>query len=136
MTSAATELQRAVFASLTSDAALLAEMGGPHVYDHPPADVAFPYVTFGRSSEFDWSTATEPGSEHLFTINAWSKAKGRTQALRMADMVRRCLDAIGPAFEGHRIVHLRNEAVEMRFDDDLAVHQAMMRFRAVTEPTD
>ena len=74
---AAAELQKAVFAALGGDAALLALMGAGKIIDHAPANVPFPYISFGRASVFDWSTSTETGSEHLLTLHVWSKAKGQ-----------------------------------------------------------
>lgn len=57
--SAAVELQSAVFAALSANPALLALTGGqPRIYDHTPANVAFPYITFGRTSGYDWDTGT------------------------------------------------------------------------------
>ena len=53
--SSAVELQKAVFEALAGDAALAALIG-TRIFDHAPANVAFPYVTFGRTSIYDWST--------------------------------------------------------------------------------
>src|SRR5690606_31296217 len=80
MTDAAADLQKALFAALAGDAALVSALGGAKVFDHAPAHVAFPYVTFGRTSVHDWSTDAERGAEHLVTLHVWSKARGRMEA--------------------------------------------------------
>lgn len=134
MTSAALELQKAVFAALTADPALVAVVGQNGVHDHAAAEPAFPYITFGRTSVYDWSTGTEDGNEHIFTLHAWSKAKGKAQALEIASGIRRVLHDAGIAMAGHRLVSLREEFEEVRYDEDHAVYHGIVRFRALTEP--
>ncbi len=77
MSSAGFALQKAIFEKLTSDAPTLAALGGPRVYDDAPARTEFPFVTFGQSSERDWSTGSDEGYEHLVTLHVWSRARGR-----------------------------------------------------------
>ena len=72
MTNAAAELQTAIFTALSTDSALVAELGGARIYDQAPPSVDFPYITFGRTSVYDWSTGTENGAEQLFTLHIWS----------------------------------------------------------------
>ena len=133
MTAAALDLQGAVFDALKADDALVAALGGAKFHDVTPADLGFPYVTFGRASVYDWSTGTETGSEHLFTLHVWSKHKGRKQALALMELVRAALHDKDLALVRHHLVSLRLEFSEMRFDEDLAVYEGSMRFRAVIE---
>ncbi|MGE0280227.1 MAG: DUF3168 domain-containing protein [Rhizobiaceae bacterium] len=131
---AAAELQKAVLGLLGAHAPLVAMLGGPKILDHAPANVAFPYITFGRTSVFDWSTATEEGAEHLFTLHIWSKGKGKAEALGVMETVRGLLhDADIALASGQQLVNLRHEAAEVRYDDDLSVYHGTLRFRAVTE---
>ena len=134
MTAPAAELQTAVFAALASDTALAVLLGGPKIYDHAPANVAFPYLTFGSTSIFDWSTGTETGTEQLFTIHVWSKGQGKKETLAIMEAVRARLDDAALTLGEHHLVSLRLEFAEARHDDDLAVHHGLLRFRAVTEP--
>jgi len=55
-TAAAVALRSAIHAALVADGALLALLGGAHVYDEPPRNAAFPYVTIGEARVIDWST--------------------------------------------------------------------------------
>lgn len=135
MTSAAAELQTAIYQALTADNALLAELGGPHIYDQAPATVSFPYITFGRTSVYDWSTGAESGTEQLFTLHIWSKARGKKEVLEIMELARLRLDNAALPLDGHHLVNLRLEFAEARYDDDLAVHHGLLRFRAVTEQT-
>ena len=128
------ELQKAVFTALGSDVALTGLLGGARIYDHAPANVPFPYVTFGRASLRDWGTATENGSEHLFSIHVWSRAKGRSEAVSIMDAIRQILHDGALILAGHSLINLRRETHEIRFDDDHRVHHGTLQFRAVTEP--
>lgn len=130
----AVELQKAVFAALLGEAALTAEVGD-RVFDHAPANVAFPYVSFGRTSIYDWSTGTESGTEQLFTVHVWSKAKGKKQTLDIMDVARARLEAGGLSMAGHHLVNLRLEYSEARYNEDQSVYHGLLRFRAVTEPS-
>lgn len=133
MTAAALELQKAIFALLAADAPLGALLGGAKVFDHAPADVAFPYVTFGRTSLYDWSTDTDAGSEQILTIHVWSKRPGKRETLLVMEAVRMALDGAAPALDGFRLVLLRLEDADARYDEAEAVHHGLLRFRALVE---
>ena len=133
MAAPAAELQEAIFAALGADAALIAALGGARIYTEPPKHVASPYVTFGRTSVYDWSTGTEKGTEQLFTLHIWSKAKGNKEALEIMEMARWVLEDKSLPLDTHHLVNLRLEFAEVRFDEDQAVHHGLLRFRAVTE---
>jgi hypothetical protein len=133
MTAPAADLQKALFAALAGDDALTALLGGAKIFDHAPADVRFPYVTFGRTSIYDWSTSTESGTEQLFTLHIWSKAKGRKEALDIMEAVKGRLDDAAFSLGENHLVNLRFEYGEVRYDDDISVHHGLLRFRAVIE---
>lgn len=132
---AAAELQKAVLGLLGANVPLVAMLGGPKILDHAPANVAFPYITFGRTSAFDWSTATEEGAEHLFTLHIWSKGKGKAEVLGVMEAVRVLLHDAAMTLTGQQLVNLRHEAADVRYDDGLSVYHGTLRFRAVTEAT-
>jgi len=133
MTAAAADLQRAIFSTLEADATLLGLIGGPKVYDRAPPNQPFPYLTFGRTSIYDWSTGTENGSEHLFTLHIWSKAKGKKETLEIMEVARTRLDGGALALDNHHLVNMRLEFAETRYDEDLSVHHGLLRYRAVIE---
>ena len=135
MTAPTAELQKAVFEALEGDTALTALLGAPKIFDHAPANVAFPYINFGRTSIYDWSTGTESGTEQLFTLHIWSKAKGKKETLEIMELARARLDDRALALVGHQLVNLRLEFAEERYDEDLSLHHGLLRFRAVTEPS-
>ncbi len=135
MTAPAAEVQKAIHAALSGDAALVAALGGARVYDHAPPDVPFPYITFGRTSVYDWSTGTESGTEQLLTLHVWSKGKGKKEAHAVMDAIANSLNDASLALDGHELVNLRLEFSEVLFDEDQSVHHGLLRFRAVTEPS-
>jgi len=134
MSAPAAELQKAIFAALAADDGLRDILGPGRIHDLAPAGVQFPYITFGRTSIYDWSTDTESGTEQLLTIHVWSKAQGKKETHAIIDRVAACLHDVALAMDGHHLVSLRMEFSEIVYDDDLSVHHGLLRFRAVTEP--
>ncbi|MBS9719888.1 DUF3168 domain-containing protein [Tianweitania sp. BSSL-BM11] len=133
MAAAAVELQRAIFAALKGDADVTA-LVGERIHDHPPAKIRFPYLTFGRSNSYDWSTGTEIGTEHLFSIHVWSKATGKTEVLELMGHIEALLREGAFDLGEHHLVNMTPSFAETRFDEDQALHHGLLRYRAVTEP--
>jgi hypothetical protein len=127
------ELQKAIFAALEADQALTALLGTGRIFAQAPANVAFPHITYGRTSIYDWSTNTEKGNEHLFTLHIWSKAKGNKEALEIMEIARARLDGAALPLDEHHLVNFSLEFAEERYDEDQAVHHGLLRFRAVTQ---
>ena len=134
MASASWALQQAIFAALTADAALVALLGGERVYDDVPSRAEFPYVTFAQTSERDWSTGSEEGSEHVLTLHVWSRAGGRREAHEIMGALRAALNDEALPLSGYRLINLRHEFSEARRDPDGESFHGIVRFRAVTEP--
>jgi hypothetical protein len=134
MADASWALQQAVFARLTSDAALTALLGGARIYDDVPVRATFPYVTFAQGAERDWSTASEAGAEHALVLHVWSRGKGRKELLAIMEALRVSLHDAALALTGHRLINLRHEASEVRREADGETYHGIVRLRAVTEP--
>jgi len=134
MNAAALDLQQAVFNALKSHAPLVTALGGAKVHDLTPAALPFPYITFGRTDVYDWSTDLDSGSEVLFTLHGWSKHRGRKELMQLMQHVSGALDGDALALSSHQLVNHRLETTEIRYDDDLDVFEGAMHFRAVVEP--
>jgi hypothetical protein len=134
MNAPAVELQKAIFTALKQDSVLSGLLGGDKIFDQVPPKASFPYVSFGRTSLYDWSTGTESGTEQLFTLHIWSRATGKKEALDIMEACKACLHADGLTLEGHHLVNMQLEFAEARYDENLLVHHGLLRFRAVTEP--
>lgn len=134
MASAGFELQKAVHAALSSDPTLTGLLGGTQVYDDVPRGAAFPYVTFGQTTERDWSTGSDEGSEHLVTLHVWSRAHGRKETDLIAGAMKNVLHGAALTLAGFRLVNLRHEFSDAMRDPDGETFHGIVRYRAVTEP--
>lgn len=133
MSSPGFELQKAVYAALTGDAALQALLGGPRIYNDVPRGAGMPYVTLGETMVRDWSTGSDDGHEHLLTVSVWSEANGEREAHLVCSAVRAALHERPLALDGWRLVNLRHEFSEVRREADGETSRGLMRFRATTE---
>lgn len=133
MTSAGFELQKAIFSKLAADTATLTALGGARIYDDVPARTEFPFITFGQSTERDWSTGTDEGAEHLVTLHVWSRGHGRKETEAVILAARQALHDQALTLAGHRLINLRHEFSEARRDSDGETFHGIARFRAVTE---
>lgn len=134
MTNANLELQKAFFAAFKADESLVVLLGGEKFYDHVPPAAVFPYITFGRTTVYDWSTDSDRGCEHLFTIHVWSRSGGKSQALSIMGEVERVIQNSTFVLEGHRLVNIHLEYSEALNDDDRDGYHGLLRYRSVTEP--
>lgn len=135
MTSATWALQRSVHSALIGDAGLIGHLGGAHVYDHVPRSVSYPYVTFGPSTDTDWSTVGDTGHELLFSIHVWTEALGREMAENVMSAIREVLHDQTLAVSGFRLVNLRHQSSDLSRVGDGETLQGVMRFRATLEAT-
>ena len=134
MASASFALQKAIYTTLTANAGVIAVLGAARIYDDVPTRSEFPYMTFGQTTERDWSTGTEPGHEHTITLHVWSRGRGRKEADEVMAAVQAALHDAALALTGHRLVNLRHEFSDARRDPDGESFHGISRYRAVTEP--
>ncbi|BEV46978.1 DUF3168 domain-containing protein [Afipia carboxidovorans] len=135
MTSASVALRAAVHAALRSDSGLAAVLGGSRVYDEPPRNVAFPYVTLGEARLSDLSGDSGTTQEHQLTLHAWSRQGGHREAQTIAGALLQALDDAPLPLGGHRLVNFRFSVADIRRERDGRTYHALVRFRAVTEPS-
>jgi Protein of unknown function (DUF3168) len=131
---AAVSLRAAIHDALTADAALVALLGGPKVYDEAPHSAAFPYVTMGEARVSDFSSGSEPGEEHHMTLHGWSRQGGHREAHMIAGALLQALDDAPLALSGHTLVNFRFTTADVRREADGRTYHALVRFRGVTEP--
>jgi hypothetical protein len=131
--SAARALQEAVYAALIADGDLEDFLGGPKVFDGAPRNAAAPYVHLGEITARDWSTATEAGVEIVFSVVAWSRQPGRSEALAIAERVRELLHEAALVLDGWRLVTLRHLVTETERVAKPEGRRAVVRFRATVE---
>jgi hypothetical protein len=134
MPAAHVALRSAIHDALVADTALAAALGGAKVYDEPPRNAAFPYVTLGDARVTDASADGGPTQEHQLTLHAWSRQGGHKEAHVITGALLAALDDAPLAPNGHRLVNLRFTIADIRREADGRTYHALVRFRAVTEP--
>lgn len=133
-THATDALIEAIVGECLADGGLVAALGGERIYDAVPKNAVFPYVTIGEARALDWSTATEDGTEHLVALDVWSRARGRREAVDLANRIALLIDDQPLVLTGHRLVNLRVERIDTRRLRDGRTFRAALSLRAVTEP--
>ena len=134
-TASTAALRAAIHDALVADSPLTSLLGGPRVYDEPPRDALFPYVTLGEARVNDFSTGTERGEEHQLTLHAWSRQGGHKEAHLVAGALLQALDDAPLTLTDHRLVNFRFALADVRREADGRTYHALVRFRAVTEPS-
>lgn len=132
MSSAGLALQDAMRAALAGDATLTALLGGAYVFDEVPRGAPPSYVEFTALDTRDWSTATEPGLEHVVSLAVRSNSRSRKLAQEASSAIAAALDGRVLALPGHRLVNLR--LVFWSVAKSGVNYGATLRFRAATEP--
>jgi hypothetical protein len=135
MTTAPAALRAAIHQALIADGALGAALGGARIYDEPPRHAAFPYVTLGEARIVDASGDGAPLQEHQLTLHAWSRQGGHREAHVITGALLSALDDAELSPAGHRLVNLRFAIADIRREADGQTYHALVRFRAVTEPS-
>jgi hypothetical protein len=131
-------LRAAIRTRLVADAALLALLGGPRVYDEAPRGIDPPYVIFGDVTADDWSTGDIAGHRQTLSLVVWSSQGGDSQALSIVGELAELLADAPLVLAGHRLVLLRvaGEAVSRpeAADPSAGLRRATLRLVALTEP--
>lgn len=130
---AAFALQAAMLAALAADAGVRALIGDPpRVHDGPSKEKVFPFVSFDEARASPFGPA--PGHvEHDIRLSVHSRYEGRREAKEIAAAVVGVLHHGEIAVSGRRLVSLRAVYSDIFHRPDSDAHQAILRFRAVTE---
>lgn len=85
------EVQQKIYAALTGSDDLTKTITG--IFDYVPEKTVMPYITFGHiNSMTDWTKDSE-GETIKFTLDIWSTAKGRKEAVQILTLVEKVLEA-------------------------------------------
>lgn len=101
MSRAGLDLRARVLARLSGTSALVDLLGGrERILDRLPRG-GLPFLLIGPAESRDFSTATEPGEEHLLTLEIWTDADRPGQAGALAAELREALSTpLPPAAPG------------------------------------
>lgn len=126
------DLQAALLAYLRGQGSLAVWLGTPaRVYDQPPVEVVYPYVTFGRVSAQSIGGVDADVTEQVLNLMCVSRFDGSEEVKAIAAELRVLLD--GAALDVSGLVSLRVTYVDVFRSADQRTTYALVRLRAVTE---
>lgn len=120
-------LQKAVFQSLSGDAALMQLATGVH--DLVEEDLAFPYITIGAPTTLNIETRTSFSEEISITIHSWSVYGGKKESY---DLLNAVVQAIGKglSIEGpFKLVAVEKPSLQVIDDVDPSIKHGLARFK-------
>jgi len=126
-------LQKAVVEALGADAAFTGLVADGAVFDRLINKAVFPYVVLAEMTTLDWSTATDEGTEHVFSLEVWSSAPGKREVQSISAAIRAALHDRPLTLDAGTLVNLRCERTRTERLAKQRLHRAAMRFRAVIE---
>jgi hypothetical protein len=129
--------ERALLAAIREamlDNAPLQTLVSDRIYDDPPADVVFPYLTLGRIENRPADTASRDALEHAVTLHAWSRHGGRAETLDIIAALRSALHNASLTLDGHKLVLLLATFADVFRSGDGRTTHGVLRLRAITEP--
>ncbi|PCJ69190.1 MAG: hypothetical protein COA62_11175 [Rhodobiaceae bacterium] len=134
--SASWALQQAMHAALIADAPLGGFVSN-RIYDRPPPDVIFPFVTLGDMEVIAADTGeglgVDAGATHRLTLFVWSRKNGRRETKEIMSAVYEVLHNAALSLPGHTLVSLQFERGSIGFAGEAEAVRGQLRFRAYTE---
>ncbi len=126
------DLQGAVVSRLKADADVSSLIAG-RVYDSVPVNAAFPYVSIGSSFELQDDADCQRAVEVSLRIDAWSRATGFPEVLRIAAAVRAALHDWSPNLPNTACVWVEHRRTDKLRDADGQTNHAILEFFAAIE---
>lgn len=128
--SASFELQQAIYAALTNDTELMAEITG--VYDSVPDNKSdFPYVTIGEDVLTEFDTDSGTGHTASITIHTWSRYNGRKEAKTIQGLIYDTLHNAPLPLTGYSMLLLRQETENTLLDPDGKTRHGVQTFESI-----
>ena len=129
------DLQGALMAFLRAQDSLSVWLGTPpRVWDQPPAEVIYPYVTFGRGQLQDIGGNAADVTEQTLNLMCVSRFGGAEEARAVAGELRALLDGAGLSLSDQVLCSLRVVFVDVFRAAELRTSYGLIRLRAVSEP--
>ncbi len=127
-------LAAAIRAGAMADAGVKALLGDPaRIYDDPPPDPVFPYVSLGRVESRSADVAGVSAIEHALTLHVWSRYGGRAETLDIIAALRAALHNAPLAVAGRTLVLLLAQFADVFRSGDGRTTHGVLRLRAITE---
>jgi len=128
-------LQTAVRGVLAADEGVKACLGDPaRLYDEPPPNPTFPYLTCGRSECLPFDGDHQAVVEQILHLHIWSQYGGRKEARQIVAAVRLALQDLALTADGYHHSNVRATYTDVFRVGDGMTTQGVVRLRALTEP--
>lgn len=132
MTSPSLELQGAIVARLKAYPAL-SSIVESRVYDQVPAEVVFPYLSWGPDQSVSDDADCIAAFEVSIQIDAWSRAVGLPEVKQIAEAVRSALHDHDLALAENALVSIQHRQTRNFRDPDGLTSHAVIEFVALIE---
>lgn len=131
---AVTDVARALHLALADDVRVQDALGDPaRLYDDPPEDPVFPYLTYGPIRSEDNSVDGARLTTHLITLHVWSRYTGRAEALALMGTIASVLTSAPMSLAGAALVNRHIIYTDIfRASDGLTLH-GIVRLRVSTD---
>ena len=131
---AAIEVSKAIHGLLSADPNIQAVLGvPPRLYDNPPEDPIFPYLTYGPMRSEDISADGAVINSHTLTLHIWSRYGGRAQVMEALAAVTGALQSGALALQGVKLVRAQISYTDIfRAADGQTLH-GLIRFSLTTD---
>ena len=131
---AVTDVARALHMALADDVRVQDALGDPaRLYDDPPEDPVFPYLTYGPIRSEDNSVDGARLTTHLITLHVWSRYTGRAEALALMGTIASVLTSAPMSLAGAALVNRHIIYTDIfRASDGLTLH-GIVRLRVSTD---
>lgn len=128
------DLQAALLTYLRGQASLAVWLGAPaRVYDQPPVQPLYPYITLGRASSQSIGGLGAEVTEQVLTLMCISRFGGVEEAKAISAELRVLLDAASLSLSHQHLVSLRVSYIDVFRAADQRTTYALVRIRAVSE---
>jgi hypothetical protein len=127
-------LAAAIRGHAMADAGVKAVLGDPaRLYDDPPPDPVFPYLTIGRVETRNADVSGAAALDHAVTLHVWSRYGGRAEALDAIAALRSALHDAPLSVVGRKLVFIFVQFADVFRSGDGRTTHGVLRLRALTE---
>lgn len=128
-------IQSGLYSHLGNDAALTSQLAdaSASIFDHVPANTAFPYITITDCAARPFDTQQYAGIEAIITIDSFSRAAG-SQALRqITAALHDALHNKDFEIDGHTLLLCQAQDTLITQDTDGETYMGRQRFRLLVD---
>ena len=130
-----TNVQKAIFSTLSADSSLDSLVGNNKILDDVPQGTNYPYVQIGEETSIDAGLKDKEAQEYTLTIHIWSRYRGNKETKEIAERIYTLLHNGAISVTGASLANFRNEFFTVLIDDDGLTRHGVMRFRAIVFDT-